>query len=129
MITSATDYTAGATKVLTFLSVEPTEIETAEREVFPQVFSGVEYEDADTEDKRKLFATCLKYFTFCQLCRNANQSVKFDGEATERAESYGQVSRLNLLNVWAMGVRSAKESIKAIREVFPSAEVIAKVKI
>lgn len=129
MITSASDYTAGATKVLTYLSLESADIEAAEREVFPQVFSGVTYDEADTDDYRSLFADCMPYFTFCQICRNENQSVKFDGQATERAESYGQVSKLNLLNVWAMGVRAANNSIEDIQAVWSDAAVIAKIKI
>ncbi|MEE1318696.1 MAG: hypothetical protein UHD05_04225, partial [Ruminococcus sp.] len=63
MITRTEDYESGATKLLAYLSANTADIEAAEREVFPQVYAGVEYGDVTSEQDKLLFAKSLKYFT------------------------------------------------------------------
>ena len=129
MITRTEDYESGATKLLAYLSAQTADIEVAEREVFPQVYGGIEYGDVTSEQDKLLFAKSLKYFTFCQFTGSVNARIKIGGEMTDTATSYGQVDTRYLLNVWAEGVRQAKRDAAAIRVLFPSFQVIAKIKI
>ena len=129
MITRTEDYESGATKLLAYLSANSADIEAAEREAFPQVYAGVEYGDVTSEQAKLLFAKSLKYFTFCQFTGSVNARIKIGGEMTDTANSYGQVDTRYLLSVWAEGVRQAKRDAAAIRELFPSFQVIAKIKI
>lgn len=129
MITRTEDYESGATKLLAYLSANTADIEAAEREVFSQVYAGVEYGDVTSEQDKLLFAKSLKYFTFCQFTGSVNARIKIGGEMTDTATSYGQVDTRYLLNVWAEGVRQAKRDAAAIRVLFPSFQVIAKIKI
>ena len=129
MITRTEDYESGATKLLAYLSAQTADIEAAEREVFPQVYGGIEYGDITSEQDKLLFAKSLKYFTFCQFTGSVNARIKIGGEMTDTATSYGQVDTRYLLSVWAEGVRQAKRDAAAIRVLFPSFQVIAKIKI
>lgn len=129
MITRTEDYESGTTKMLAYLSAQTADIETAEREIFPQVYAGVEYSGVTSEQDKMLFAKSLKYFTFCQFTGSVNARIKIGGEMTDTANSYGQVDTRYLLGVWAEGVRQAKRDAAAIRVLFPSFQVIAKIKI
>ena len=92
-------------------------------------FPAPKYGDVTSEQNKLLFAKSLKYFTFCQFTGSVNARIKIGGEMTDTATSYGQVDTRYLLNVWAEGVRQAKRDAAAIRVLFPSFQVIAKIKI
>lgn len=115
--------------MLGFLSVSDADIEAAEREVFPEVFGNIKYDDVETEQEKALVAKSLKYFTFIQLCQNRNACLKISGEMSKQAQSYGVTDKWALLNCWANGVRQAQADMTELRSHFGGIKLMAEIRI
>lgn len=129
MICKRTDFENGMTQILGFLSVSDADIEAAEREVFPEVFGNIKYDDVDTEQEKALVAQSLKYFTFVQLSNNRNAQLKINADMTGQAQSYGVTDKGALLNCWAMGVRQAEADLDELKHYYVNIRLKAEVRI
>lgn len=129
MICKRTDFENGITQVLGFLSISDADIEAAEREVFPEVFGNIKYDDVETEQEKALVAQSLKYFTFIQLCQNRNACLKISGEMSQQAQSYGVTDKGALLNCWATGVRQARADLDELKHYYVNISLKAEVRI
>lgn len=129
MICKRTDFENGITQILGFLSVSDADIEAAEREVFPEVFGNIKYDDVETEQEKALVAQSLKYFAFVQVSQNRNSRLKIDGSITDNAQSYGVTDKGALLNCWAMGVRQAEADLDELKHYYVNIRLKAEVRI
>ena len=129
MICKRTDFENGITQILGFLSISDADIESAEREVFPEVFCNVKYDDVETEQEKALVAQSLKYFTFVQVSQNRNSRLKIDGSISDNAQSYGVTDKGALLNCWAMGVRQAKADLDELKHYYVNIRLKAEIRI
>ena len=129
MICQRTDFESGMTKVLGFLSVSDADIESAEREVFPDVFGNIKYDDVETDEEKAVIARSLKYFAFVQLSNNRNAQLKINADMTGQAQSYGVTDKGTLLNVWAKGVQQAEADIDELKDYYREITLKAEIRI
>lgn len=129
MICKRTDFESGMTQILGFLSVSDADIESAEREVFSDVFGNIKYDDVETDEEKAVVARSLKYFAFVQLCNNRNAQLKINADMTGQAQSYGVTDKGTLLNVWAKGVQQAEADINELRDYYREIALKAEIRI
>lgn len=137
MITSKTQFQNGEVKLLGLGSVSETDLECAEKEIFYNVFKGVNYNDvnalASTDDVKIIFANILVPFVFVQFSKNRNAFLKMQGEVTKGATAYGRITTSRLLEVWNNGVSNGRrvfeDNKEVITESFESCVFIAKLKL
>ena len=137
MITSKTQFQNGELKILGLGSVAEVDLECAEKEIFYNVFKGVNYNDVnsleDTDYVKILFANILVPFVFVQFSKNRNAFLAMQGEVTEGATAYGRTTTSRLLEVWNNGVSNGKRVFEDNKEViiesFENCAFIAKLKL
>ena len=112
MITNLSQYQHGQTAIMGLGSVSAADLESAEIEVFPLVFSGFEWAEVTTDTPTKdLIADILAPFVWAQYQRNRAQYVKASGKVTDVATSYGVVSTSRVLRVWNSGVQQGRRLV------------------
>ena len=137
MITNRAQYQSGEVKVLGFNSISDADFESAEKEIFNDVFGGVSFQDVDslesTEPVKSIIAEILVPFVFVQLSKNRNAFLAMQGEVTNGATAYGRTTTSRLLEVWNSGVKLGRQNFEThketINELFENCVFIAKLKL